>query len=202
VPLESDAQEVPDVMLMAKRVAMDANGNPFLDQFRASGCVYGVFRIAAIKSSAKSHSLRLAASHRGVDIGFRAIVRRRIRGVFGGDLRLIPAHIYQPAVEFIRTGAESDTMIAALRELFGMPEKPVRMADITPFAGIALHLDEGDLETQAIKIKLLARDFDGDIDRDVYHESFLTLDLPARLALWHEKDSHYRAPLIRAISTG
>ena len=185
---------------MVDRVAVATNGNPLLDQFRAAGCL-GVFRIAAIRSSARGHSLRLVASYRGADVGFRAVVRRGIRGVFGGDLRLIKAHIYRPAVKFIRTGAESDAMIAALRELFAMPQQPVRMADITPFIGIALHFDEGDVGMETIRIKLLAHDREVQAGDHKYHESLFTLDLPSRLALWQEKDSYYRAPLIRGISS-
>jgi hypothetical protein len=185
---------------MPARVALDGNGNPLLDQFTSGGFVDCVFRIAEVKSSPRRHSLRLVASHRGTVVGFRAVVRRGIRGVFTGGLNLIPAHIYRPAVEFVRTGIESDLMIAALREFYGMPEEPVRMADITPFTGIALHLDEAELETRAIKIKLLARDCDGEVNLSEYFEFFFTLDLPSRLVLWSEKDTYYRAPLVQGIS--
>lgn len=185
---------------MANDVALDDNGNPLLDQFSAGGFVDCVFRIREIATTAQSHSLRLAASHRGIFVGFRVVVRRGIRGGLDSEMNLIQAHVYRPAVEFIRTGAESDAMITALRDLYGMPEKPVQMADITPFTGIALHQDNVDMETQPIKIKLFGRDSDEEVERDEYFESFFSLDLPSGLVFWNEKDPDYRAPLIAGIS--
>ncbi len=186
---------------MPGRLALDGNGNPLLDQFSSGGFVACVFRVAEIKSSPERYSLRLVASHRGTLVGFRAVVRREIRGIFTAGLNLIPAHIYRPAVEFIRTGTESDAMIGALRELYGMPARSVRMADITPFTGIALYLDEADMELRALKIKLHPHDCEGDVNPNEYFECFFTVDLPARLVFWNEKDTHYRAGLIQAIST-
>jgi hypothetical protein len=186
---------------MPKRVALDGNGNPLLDQFSSRWSADCVFRIATVKNSPKSHSLRLLASYRGTVVGFRALVRREIRGVLTPALTLIPAHIYRPAVEFIRTGPESDALIGAVRTLYGLPEESARMADITPFTGIALHINEADLETQSMKIKLHPLDYDDEVNPDDYFECFFTFDLPSRLAFWSEKDYYYRAALIKAIST-
>jgi hypothetical protein len=49
--------------------------------------------------------------------------------------------------------------------------------------------------------QLLAHDREVQASDHKYHESLFTLDLPSRLALWQEKDSYYRAPLIRGISS-
>jgi hypothetical protein len=140
------------------------------------------------------------ASHRGVLVGFRVVVRRGIRGGFDADMNIIPAHVYQSAVEFMRTGTESDAMLAVLRELYEMPQSAARMADITSFTGIALHHDDVDMETQPIKIKLFGRDSDDEIERGLYFESFFNLDLPSGFVFWNEKDPDYRVPLIEGIS--
>lgn len=186
---------------MADEVAVDDNGAPILDQFSADGFVDCVFRITEVVTSAKSYSLHLVASHRGTSIGFRAIVRRGIRGGIGADMKVIRDHVYRPAVEFVRTGPESDALLAALRELYGMHGSAARMAEITPFTGIALHQEDVDMENQPIKIKLFGRDSDQEIARGEYFESFFNLDLRAGLAFWNEKDLDYRAPLIQGIST-
>jgi hypothetical protein len=130
---------------MPDEVALDDAGNPLLDQFSADGFVDCTFRIAEIATSAQQHRLRLTASHRGALVGFRAIVTRGMRGGFDDDLNLMEAHVYRPAVQFVRTGAESDALVAALRELCGMPGANARMVDITPFTGIALHKDDVDM---------------------------------------------------------
>jgi hypothetical protein len=185
---------------MPGRLALDENGNPLLDQFSLRGFVICVFRIAELERSPERYSLRLVASHRGELVGFRAVVRRNIGGIFTAGLNLIPPNLYGPAVEFMRTGPESDAMIGALRGLFGMPSREVRMADITPFTGIALSLDEPDMELRALKIKLHPLDYE-DVNPNTDFECFFTVDLPSRLVFWSEKDDYYRRALVQAVST-
>jgi hypothetical protein len=95
---------------------------------------------------------------------------------------------------------ESDALVAALRELYGMPGVNARMVDITPFTGIALHKDDVDMETQPIKIKLFGRDSEEEVERDEYFESFFNLDLTSGFVFWNEKDQDYREPLVAALS--
>ena len=181
-------------------IAIDNSGNPLLDQFSEEGFVDCTFRILQLTSTANSHDMRLMASYQGTLVGFRVLVRRGIRGGFDADMNLIPAHVYRSAVEFMRTGAESDAMVAALRKLYGMPESAARMADTASFTGIALHHDDVDMETQPIKIKLFGRDSDDEIERGLYFESFFNLDLPSGFVFWNEKDPDYRVPLIEGIT--
>ncbi len=187
---------------MADEIALDDRGDPLLDQFSADGFVDCTFRIAESSSTAKNHSLLLAASHRGIRVGLRAVVTRGIRGGFDSDMNLVRDHVYRPAVEFVRSGPESDALITALAGLYGMTDAPLRMVDITPFTGIALHQDDVDMETQPIKIKLFGCDSDEEIERDEYFESFFNLDLQSGFVFWNEKDPDYRNPLIRGLSVG
>ncbi len=181
-------------------IEVDELGRPVLDQFSEEGFVDCTFRIAEISSDPERHSLRLIASHAGVAVGLTAVVRRGIRGGFDSDMELIEDHVYRPAVEFFRSGPESDGLLSALAVMYGAPAQSLRMVDAISFTGIALHQDDVDMESQPIKIKLFGCDSDDEVERDEYFESFFNLDLPSGLVFWNEKDSDYRTPLIRALS--
>jgi hypothetical protein len=181
-------------------VALDEYGRPLLDQFSEEGFVDCTFRIAEMSSDAERHRLRLVASHDGVEVGLSVVVRRGIRGGFNPDLELIQDHVYRSAVEFLRSGPESDELISVLAGLYGEPAQRLRMVDAISFTGIALHQDDVDMEIEPIKIKLFGRDSDEEIERDEYFESFFNLDLVSGFVFWNEKDPDYRVPLIRGLS--
>ncbi len=179
---------------------LDELGRPLLDQFSESGFVDCVFRIAHISSDPGHHRLRLEASHNGIAVGLSVSVRRGIRGGFNPSMELIPDHVYRPAVEFLRSGSESDDLVTALAQLYGQPARPLQMVTAISFTGIALHRDDVDMETEPITIKLFGRDSDDEIERDEYFESFFNIDLASGFVYWNEKDPDYRAPLIRGLS--
>lgn len=183
-----------------QEIELDELGRPLLDQFSEEGFVDCTFRIAEVESDPEHHRLRLVASHEGVAVGLSVVVRRGIRGGFDPDLELIREHVYRPAVEFLRSGPESDELVTALAALYGVPASNLRMVDAISFTGIALHQDDVDMESQPIKIKLFGRDSDEEIERDEYFESFFNLDLASGFVFWNEKDPDYRAPLIRGLS--
>lgn len=158
-------------------IKVDELGRPLLDQFSEEGFVDCTFRIAEISSDPEYHRLRLVSSHEGVEVGLSAVVRRGIRGGFDPAMDLIPEHVYRPAVEFHRSGPESDELVTALASLYGEPAARLRMVDSLLFTGIALHQDDVDMESQPIKIKLFGRDSDEEVERDEYFESFFNLDL-------------------------
>jgi hypothetical protein len=185
---------------MERAIKSDELGRPLLDQFSEEGFVDCTFRIAEISSDSERHRLRLVASHNGVAVGLSVAVRRGIRGGFDADMKLIQDHVYCPAVEFRRSGPESDDLVAALAALYGRPSQDLRMVDAISFTGIALHQDDVDMETQPIRIKLFGRDSDEEVERDEYFESFFNLDLAAGFVFWNEKDPDYRVPLIRGLS--
>ncbi len=181
-------------------IEVDEFGRPLLDQFSEEGFIDCTFRIAEISGDPEHHRLRLVASHEGVAVGLSVVVRRGIRGGFNPDMELIREHVYRPAVEFLRSGPESDELVTALAALYGVPAPNLRMVDTISFTGIVLHQDDVDMESQPIKIKLFGRDSDEEIERDEYFESFFNVDLASGFVFWNEKDSDYRAPLIRGLS--
>jgi hypothetical protein len=181
-------------------IEVDELGRPVLDQFSEEGFVDCTFRIADISSDPEHHRLRLVASHQGVAVGLSVVVRRGIRGGFNPEMELISEHVYRPAVEFLRSGPESDELMTALATLYSVPAQNLRMVDAISFAGIALHQGDVDMENQPVKIKLFGRDSEEEIERDEYFESFFNLDLASGFVFWNEKDPDYRGPLIRGLS--
>jgi hypothetical protein len=181
-------------------IEVDELGRPFLDQFSEEGFVDCTFRIAEVSTDPEHHRLRLVASHKGVAVGLSVVVRRGIRGGFNPDMELIGEHGYRSAVEFRRSGPESDELMSALAALYGVPAANLRMVDALSFTGIALHQDDVDMDIQPIKIKLFGRDSDEEVERDEYFESFFNLDLASGFVFWNEKDPDYRVPLIRGLS--
>ena len=184
-----------------RMITLDQNGNPVLDQFSEEGFVDCTFRIAERSSDAIHHRLRLVASHNGIPVGLQVVVRRGIRGGFDANMNLIGEHVYRPAVEFVRSGVESDALITTLAALYSRPAGRLRMVDGIAFTGIALHGDDVDMEKQPIKIKLFGRDSEEEIERGEYFESFFNLDLSSGFVFWNEKDFDYREPLIPGLST-
>lgn len=177
---------------------VDRHGNPVLTQFSEEGFVDCVLRIAEVSTDPKFHTLRLVASHEGVLVGFTAIVMRGIRGGFDKDMELIREHVYRPAVQILSSGPESDRFVTGLAASYGLGGQR-RMKEVTSFTGIALHQDDIDMETEAIKIKLFGHDAPDDREED-YCESFFNLVLPEGLVYWNEKDQDYRGALIAGLS--
>jgi hypothetical protein len=104
--------------------------------------------------------------------------------------------------EISSNAKDHSLLLAASHQGIRVGFRAVRMADITPLTGIALHQDDVDMETQAIRIKLFGCDSDEEVERDEYFESFFNLDLQSGLVFWNEKDPDYRSPLIRGLSVG
>src|SRR5262245_48558134 len=96
-----------------RAIRSDELGRPLLDQFSEEGFVDCTFRIEEISSDPEYHRLRLVASHNGVAVGLSVVMRRGIRGGFDPEMKLIQDHVYCPAVEFVRSGPESDELLIA-----------------------------------------------------------------------------------------
>jgi hypothetical protein len=177
----------------------DDAGNPYLSQLSEDGFIDCVFRIVALESSTRTHTLILRASHAGVTVGLTAVVVRGIQGALDADMKLIPAHVYRPAVRLLRTGPESDHLLTSLARLYGLEGHERRMVEQEALTGIALHQPPIDLDKEEVNLKLFGNDSEHDPEDD-YYESFFNVDLPNRLVFWNEKDPDYRAALVRGLS--
>lgn len=175
-------------------------GYPILDQFSEEGFIDCFLQVTNRTDSDQHFGLVLRASYQGSPVGMNVRVRRDIRGGFDSATNLISAHISSNAVEFVRSGPDSDNLVTALAELYKLPSRPLRMIEHITFTGIALHEDgEVDMDQKPIKIKIFG--YDGaDDPSDKYSESFFNLDLANGFVYWNEKDQEYRSSLIRSLS--
>jgi transposase InsO family protein len=106
--------------LLKYKVAPD--GLPILSQFSEDGFVDCMFQIAH-RSDLDDHiELVLRASHDGQPVGLKVLVHRDIRGGFDSEMNLVPEHVYHAGVCFLRSGPESDALVAALANLYELPE--------------------------------------------------------------------------------
>jgi hypothetical protein len=179
-------------------VRCDEHGQPILDQFSEEGFVDLTFRIEARALVGDFHRLQLRASHDAKIVGMELQVRSGIRAGLDNDMKLIPEHVYRNGVRFVRSGPESDHLIAAIAVLYGADPEPRSMVPQETFTAIALHQGALDWDNAGVRLKLFGKDGEP-FDEDAYYESFLTVDLGRGLVLWNEKDPDYRLQLLRAL---
>jgi hypothetical protein len=158
------------------------------------GFVDLVFRVQDHKPLADgSQSLRAAGLHRGRKVGFEVVLGPTWRkGKLGKD---VPIETSRGTVSYRRVGPESDAFLQVLNDLYGAKLSPKAMAADTPFTGISLEGDPGDLASGPVKIKLFYEK--GGEDR--YAELYTNIDLAARKLEVREKDEGYRRQVIQAL---
>jgi hypothetical protein len=179
-------------------VATDSSGYPILEQFSEEGFVDCVFRISDLVESPEFYSFHLLASSENVILGMDVAMRKDIKAGFDSKMNLIKDHVYHGGVSFIRSGIESDRLIARIATLYSLAHTGGEMISKESFTAIALHDGEIDLRTDPVKIKLFGRDAEP-FDQDDYYESFFNVDLANGFVNWNEKDQEYRKPLIRGL---
>jgi hypothetical protein len=175
-------------------------GLPILDQFSEGAVVDCFFEIAERLESPDHFKLLLRASYKGSPVAVNVRVQRGIQGVLDADKKTIPAHVYRQGVRFSRTGPESDRLITAVAELYGLPARPLHMVEGIAFTTVAVHrAGEIDMEQDPIKLKLFGHDAPEE-PAERYFESFLELDLTNGFAYWTEKDPAYRPALLKGMA--
>jgi hypothetical protein len=179
-------------------IAIDNSGNPILEQFSEEGFIDCVFKISDLVESSDFFNFHLSASSEATVLGMDVAIRKDIKAGFDTEMKPVKDHVYRKGVTFIRSGTESDRLIARIASLYGLPHNGGGMISQETFTAIALHQGEIDLRTNPVKIKLFGRDGEP-FDQDAYYESFLNVDLANGFVNWNEKDQEYRKPLIRAL---
>jgi len=185
--------------ILKVKIETDAHGNPILHQLSEEGFVDLLFRVTNLVDDGPHYRFHLSASYGGSPVGMNVVVVKGIRGGFDENLELVPEHIYRKGVRFLRSGDESDRLLAAIGELYGCAEPPGGMVEEETFTGIALHQGPLEMESERVKIKIFGRDSEP-IDENAYYESFFNLDLPNGYVFWNEKDVDYRGPLLRGLT--
>ncbi|HVW03173.1 MAG TPA: hypothetical protein VHB77_22620 [Planctomycetaceae bacterium] len=180
-------------------IQVDDDGNPILDQFSEEGFVDLCFQLTDLAEDDDCYRFHLAASHKGAVVGMDCVLVKGIEGAFDDDMEFIESHVYRAGVRFLRSGAESDRLISAIQQLYGLGKQRLRMVDEEVFTAVALHQGDLDFDTDAVKLKLFGRD-DEPFGEDDYYETFFNVDLGNGFVFWNEKDGEYRQPLVRALS--
>ncbi|MFN7841062.1 MAG: hypothetical protein ACK5YR_21835 [Pirellula sp.] len=186
-----------------KRNNMDlrlgTNGFPVIDQYSEEGFVDLAFKITMLTDDGSHYRFHLAASHDNSELGLDVILVKGIKSGFDGNMELIGDHVYRLGVCFLRSGIESDRLIAAIGKFYSADNTPQKMVPEESFTAIALHQGELDFENDCVKLKLFGRDGEP-VDEDAYYESFFNVDFANRMVYWNEKDPDYRQPLLVALS--
>ncbi len=136
----------------------DQAGNPILDQFSEDGFVDLTFRIHDLTLDAEYYHFHMAASHAGEVVGMNVVLLRDIQGGLDADMHLIQEHVYRKGVRLLRSGTESDRLLAAISSLYGFADAPKKMVEEETFTAIALHQGHLNLDSQGVKIKLFGKD--------------------------------------------
>src|SRR5438105_2366811 len=98
------------------RVKTDRAGNPILDQFSEEGFVDLTFRIGDLTDDGRHYRFHLAASHKRRTVGMDVVLVKGIKSGLDAKVNLIKKHVYRRGVRFLRSGPESDRLVAAIRE--------------------------------------------------------------------------------------
>lgn len=92
-------------------------------------------------------------------------------------------------------GPASDNFVAALADLYGLQDPKFPMLPAIEVEVVGLDSDPRRLESMPVKMKFF---FNANASEERYAEVFLNTDVPSRLVQFHEKDTDYRQPLLRA----
>ncbi len=176
------------------------NGFPVIDQHSEEDFVDLTFKITMLTDDGNHYRLHLAASHENSELGLDVVLVKGIKSGFDGNMELIKDHVYRFGVRFLRSGIESDRLIAAIGKFYSAVNTPQKMVPEESFTAIALHQGDLDFENDFVKLKLFGRDGDP-FDEDAYYESFFNVDLANRMIYWNEKDPDYRQPLLAALTS-
>lgn len=174
------------------------DGNPVIDQLSEEGFVDLVFQVTRLVQEGSHYRFRLAASHKNQEVGMNVVLVTGIKGGFDSNMELMEDRVYRCGARFLRCGEESDRLVLAVSQLYGIDVPVGQMVESETFTVIALHQGDLDLWNQCVKLKLFGRDSEP-CDEDAYYESFLNVDLPQGVVCWNEKDPAYREPLLRAL---
>ena len=182
-------------------IATDKAGNPILEQFSEEGFIDCVFRISDLAESSDFFNFHLSACSEKAVLGLDVAIRKDIKAGFDSEMVLIKEHVYREGVMFLRSGTESDRLLARIAALYGLPHPGCGMIPKETFTAIALHQGEIDLRTEQVKVKLFGKDAEP-FDEDAYYETFFNIDLVNGFVYWNEKDQEYRRPLILGLANG
>jgi hypothetical protein len=181
------------------QLKINERGLPLLEQFSEDGFVDCVFQIQKFQSEPDRFCFHIAASFNGEDVGVDIQLIKGIKAFFNENMESNPDYIYSDGVKFLRSGTDSDKLLAAIAFLYKLEIPVDQMMEINSFTMISLHQEEFDIELERVNLKLFGNDSESD-NANTYYECYFNVDLANGLVFWNEKDLGYREPLIRSLS--
>jgi hypothetical protein len=106
------------------------------------------------------------------------------------------AVLYWGRAEIISVGAESDTFVRLLDEVYRTGLGHKKMRDRVPFLSVSLAGDPARLEHEPAKMKFFFESDTEERDADFY----LNIDVHAQSVQFHEKDTDYRRGVVLSLS--
>jgi len=167
------------------------NGPPEIQAESESDIYDLVFFIRAHKIMPDGSQTFLASGvNQGTDVGFELLLGPQWKE--GSISPGIPT--YTGFASYHSAGADSDSLMNVLDELYKTKQHPKGMKSETKFSAISLDGDPRDLEKGPVELKLF---FEAS-GRD-YAELFTNIDLKSHKLYLGEKDPEYRGAIIRAL---
>lgn len=140
-----------------------------------------------------SQALNVYGLHHGREVGITVILGSKWKKGSLGTNPSIPT--YTGLITYQTLGPASDAFIEVLDQLYTTKLQPRTIRPKTDFAGISLEGEPANLTKGPLKIKLF---FESEAE-DRYAELYTNIDLANGVLQIHEKDSDYRAPIIKAL---
>lgn len=155
--------------------------------------VFYIEQCTTLASNQKS--IRVTGMHDGKRLRLEIMLGAQWQaGSIGQNVKLTT---YTGKVSYKSVGADSDSFLGVLDELYGTKLSPKFMRPSADFTGISLEGDPRNLEAGSVKIKLF---YESGAEAD-YAELYTNIDLAAKSLEIREKDEGYRAPIINALRT-
>ena len=102
---------------------LGTNGFPVIDQLSEEEFVDLTFKITMLTDDGNHYRFHVAASHDNWELGLDVILVKGIKSGFDGNMELINDHIDRHGVRFIRSGLESDRLMAAIGKFYGADDQ-------------------------------------------------------------------------------
>lgn len=97
---------------------------------------------------------------------------------------------------FKSTGSESASFIKSLAGLYGATVSNISVPDNVNSRVVGLACNPGKIDLSPCKMKFF---FNSDGPEELYSEVFINVDLSGKILEFNEKDTEYRAPLLRSL---
>jgi hypothetical protein len=157
----------------------------------------GVDLVFAIKqqdvAADGSRVLQVRGTHKGTEVGLIVVLGPKWESVAADPKSSFVFHT--GTVEYRTIGEPSNVLLAVLDELYSTRLGARAMRPSTSFTGASLQGDPADLAKGEVRLKLSFESADPTRQAELY----TNIDLPKHLLRICEKDSSYRAAIIKAL---